>query len=343
MALIEKNSPALTAPGEEAAASGASAPAAEKKTGGGFDRFYTARFYRILYGLEKIFGVHVLPIITGAMVAAELLRRRRDYPQFLRLRHGLPTGFWKGVSPLRHFVGMVYNWDESMMQALFYPCLARPDWQRRFEVRGTPPNKLPEWGQRPVIVTFLHMGHFGVMRWWLRANGIPAASLLAASPAIVDNPHYNKYLEAGDELCGLKGFPHIFKYTRTGIRDVIRFLKPGRALTMALDGGPPSPESDRQDAGGIPIYLKKGACRIAAQTNSVILPMSIRRTGWCRWTVHFGAPVPDELLQKDDLTEANQHLFSELWPDLQAHPENLTWSSLEAFNPSLIGPRGNWP
>ncbi len=175
----------------------------------------------------------------------------------------------------------------------------------------------------------------------MRSQGVPTASLIAAMPALLDNEHYQKILDAGDRLYGLAGVPHLFRGS-SGLREAIRFLKPGNVLTMALDGGKPSPESDRQDAGGFPIFIKKGACRVAAQTNAIVVPVSVKRRG-SRFELRFGKPVPDELIQKQDLSEAMQHVISELWPDLQEDPSDLNWTTLEALAPTLQVKRTGWP
>ena len=304
-----------------------------------YARLYSASLYKACYALEKIGGAAAIPLITLPFFAIDYRRRQRDYAQFLCVRDALPAAVWKGTSPSHHYRRMIFSWWESLVTNIFYTRLGLPYWSRRFEVEGTPIDQLPEWGQRPVIVAFLHTGSFGLIRWYLRSRKIPTASLIASMPTLIDNPHYNKYLAEGDKIYGLEDVPHYFR----GIRDAIRYLKPGRAMTMALDGGAPSPESDRQDAGGAAFYVKKGACRVGAQTGALVVPVSVRRKGFARYIVHFGKPVPDDLLQQGDFTAATQHLVSELWPDLESHPLDLNWTTMEAFAPSLIKPRVEWP
>ncbi len=306
----------------------------------GYARLYNARLYKICYAIERIGGARIVPLLTLPFAALDILRRRRDYARFLRVRSAvLPATFWKSVGPLRHYMRMIFNWQETLMIALLYSRVSLPYWKKRFEVVGTAPQDLPEWGKRPVIVAFMHTGAFPIIRWYLRMQGLPTASLVGAMPLIIDNDYYNVYLSTGDKMNGVEGTPHYFR----SIRDALRYLKPGRVLTMALDGGTIAPQSERPQVAGHLIDVKRGACRVAAQTGAIVMPISMRRKGWCRYEVHYGSRVPDELLEKGDYAAATQHLVSELWPDLEAHPENLNWTALEAFAPELIAPRIEWP
>ena len=207
-------------------------------------------------------------------------------------------------------------------------------------MRGTLPHALPEWGERPVILAFLHTGGFGLVGYWLRSQGIPCASLVDGLPPILMQEDHWKIAVVGDLRYGLKGVPHLF-HRGERLRKAIRFLKPGHALTVALDGAELT--SDRYDAGVFPILVQKGACRIAAQTNAIVIPVSVRRTAVCRFEIRFGNPVPDELIQREDFTGATQYLISELWPDLKENPSDLNWTTLEALAPTLKVKRMEWP
>jgi len=317
--------------------------AGSKEEGGGYQKFYNERLYRIFGAVERIGGAAVVPFLMLPFTVVDILRRRHDYPKFVRLREAMPHDFWKGLGPRRHYFRMIRNWQEFLGVVIFYNRLGLPYWRKRFEVQGKSPRELPEWGKRPVILAFMHTGNFGLIRWWMRSQGMPTASLIGAMPAIVDNKDYNKILDAGDRLYGMEGVPHMFRGSGSALREAIRYLKPGRVLTMALDGGAVSPEAERSDAGGFRIDVKKGACRVAAQTGAIVVPISIRRIGICRYRVKFGQPVPDELIQKGDYAGATQHLVTELWPEIKEHPEDLNWTNLEALHPELQVPRIEWP
>lgn len=299
-------------------------------------------FYRIFFAVERLGGARIMPLLMAPHTLFNMVKRRREYALFVEFRNVMPPKFWKGIGPKEHYLKMIRVWYEFMGMAIAYPRLGQPYWQERVKVVGEPPFDSPEWKSRPIILTFLHTGAFGIIRFWMRARGFRTASLLGDTPTIMHNEIFRPYLEAGDKEYSIEGVPQLFKY-EGGIREAIRFLKPGNFLTIALDGGKRGAESDRHDAGGYPIFVKKGACRIAAQTNAIVLPVGVRRTSSYRYEVKFGKPVPDELLQKGDFVAATQHLVSELWPDLAEDPSDLNWTTLEALAPKLQTNRIGWP
>jgi len=197
---------------------------------------------------------------------------------------------------------------------------------------------LPEWGKRPMVLAFLHTGQFGLIRFWMRAQGVPTASLIAGLPHFADV--LDDILEIGDRRYGLTGVPQTF-YASRALRDSIRYLTPGHVLTIALDGDGSSPY--QHSAGEFPIEVKEGACRIAARTNAMVIPTSVKRTAPCCFEMRFGQPVPDELIRQKDSSAATQYLVSELWKDLEKDPEQLNWTTMEALAPTLKEKRNWWP
>jgi lauroyl/myristoyl acyltransferase len=284
----------------------------------------------------------VIPLITTPYIVADLRYRKRDFPLFARLRDALPAAFWKGVTAKHHYHKMVRDWAEGVSTVLLYHRLGLPYWQQRFTVKGPQPQEHPEWGKRPVVFAFLHTGAFGVIPCWLRSRGVPAVSLVGGLPAIIDNEYYARNVALGDQRYGLAGLTHAFERDG-GLREVTRFLTPGNALVVALDGGLRRDEEATCDAGGLPIQIKKGACRIAAQANAIVIPVAVRRTGMCRFEITFHDALPEELLHQADLTPACQYLVSKLWPAVQEHPDDINWTTLEALAPALRAPRIGWP
>jgi lauroyl/myristoyl acyltransferase len=303
-------------------------------------------YYKFFYGVfglaESIFGPSIIPLFAIPFIGIDLARRERDLSQFERLRNALPAEFWQDVTPRKHYYRMVRNWADTGAVVLLQHRLGLPRWQKRFQVSGTPPQEHPDWGKRPVVLTFLHTGTFALLLYWLRSRGIPAAMLVGGIPFFINNDAFRKIMAIGDQRNGLEDVPHIFQRYNT-LREVIRFLTPGHALLMALDGGKRVDEVDTYDAGGFPIVLKRGAFRLAAQKNAILIPISARRTGMCRFEIHFGKPVPDELLRNGDRAAATQHLVSELWPGIAENPSDLNWTTLEAIAPQLRTGRTGWP
>ena len=303
---------------------------------------YFGLFINSLYVLEKIFGIDAIRLIAAVVTRGDMINRNRDFPQFVCLRNHLGDDFWKGSNAYHHYYKMVRNWHEGAIVALFYHRLGLPRWKKRFEVTGPLPQSHPEWGKRPVIFTFMHTGPFGLLSFWLRAQGIAVASLAGGLPMIIDNRHHCKVIAIGNRRFGLDGVPNNFN-RYSALRDGIRFLTPGHALIIALDGGRIGDDGESCDADGFPILVKQGAVRIAARTNAILIPISVRRTSFCRFVIHFRDPVPDELVRDPDTTKASQHIVSALWPDIKEDPTDLNWTTLEELAPSLRTFRVGWP
>jgi lauroyl/myristoyl acyltransferase len=273
----------------------------------------------------------------------DVVRRRHDYTHLSRLRGVLPPEFWKGLTTAQHLNKMVWQWCLAGGAVLHYHRLGLPYWQKRFHVQGTPPWELAEWGVRPVVVAFLHTGAFTLIPFWIRSRGIPAAFVMGGLPFMADNQAFQNMRCAGDHRYGVDGVPLTFQRRGPAVRDAFRFLRPGRILAMALDGGRISHELDLYDVGGFPFYAKQGACRIAAQTNAIVVPMAISCSSKSpEFEVRFGAPVPDELLRKQDYVGATQHLVTELWKGLKDHPDEISWTALEGVAPELKVKRMGW-
>jgi lauroyl/myristoyl acyltransferase len=305
------------------------------------DFYFTAIIHLFCLG-EWLMGPIAVAWLAWPAILLDWINRRRDYAQFVRLRGGLPSAFWKGLAPARHYFQMVRTWQEVIGVSFTYHRWGLPRWQRRFRVTGTPPQQLPEWGQRPVILAFLHTSSFALVHYWMRSQGVPAAILLMGVPAEAKNTLYKKNLEKGDARFGVEGIPLNF-HAMKEIREAIRFLQPGRVLVVALDGVRGTKETYPYHAGPFPIRVKEGACRIGAQTNAIIVPVEFTRVGACRYDVRFGKPVPDELIRSDNFNAATQHLVSELWPEIEKKPGILNWTTLEALVPALKAKRIGWP
>jgi hypothetical protein len=84
-----------------------------------------------------------------------------------------------------------------------------------------------------------------------------------------------------------------------------------------------------------PIFLKQGVVRMATQTNAILIPISVRRIGLCRFEIHYHSPVPDDLIRKHEAGKANQYLVSDLWADIKDDPTDLNWTTLEELSPAL--------
>ncbi|PZR79024.1 MAG: hypothetical protein DLM52_01850 [Chthoniobacterales bacterium] len=164
-------------------------------------------------------------------VAADLVRRARDYTQFRRLRAALPPEFWKGAGPIRHYARMIAHWHKSVALCILSDRFRQERWQRHIRVHGIPPDERPECSARPTIVACLHTGGYVLLRHWLRAHGMVAASLVRARPGII------RRYETGRQKSETE--PPYFFHVRD-VRAAVRYLGPGRVLVVAIDAQPDS-------------------------------------------------------------------------------------------------------
>ena len=327
---------------------------ARKKRSSIFGRLrhsFWKRFWRVGYpltihvyrGAERIFGATALSWLLAPSLYWDFARRLSDYQKFKKLRSYQPARYWRGVTPLHHYFIMVRAWHSTVATALLYDRLGEPGWNGRISVRGTPPQAREDWGTRPVITVFTHTSGFGLLRFWLKAQGLPTISYVASMPAILTCPAAMKMLRAGDAVHGLPPLVQTYQGPRD-LRATLEFLKPGRILTMALDAGRTSPTSNIYQAGGCNIHLSSVVLRIAAATNAVLLPVSIvAKEEICSFEVRFGTALPDELLDRKNPRPAVQFLLDQLWKDVEEDPTVLGWTAMEALAPHLAGRHQPWP
>ena len=312
---------------------------------------YRVRFVLFLYELcvkfinisDRIGGPLLLEGIAFFSFLVDLPKRWHDYPRFVKFHNLRPPAFWKGTGASSHYLQMIWSWQLTCTAILAYSRLGLPYWKKRFKTSGTPPQARPDWGTRPVVLASLHVGAFPILPYWLRSLGIPAGAVVGGLPLLMENEGFRKVVVEGNSRYGLQGVPHVFQRRGPAVRAAFRFLKPGHILSMALDGGRILPEEDAYDAGGFTFYAKQGAARIAAQTNAVLIPVSVRCRGMFRFDIRYLTPVPDELLQKEDFKAATQHMVTELWKDIRENPSDLAWTGMESYAPELRGKKISWP
>jgi hypothetical protein len=258
-------------------------------------------------------------------IAVEFLMFRVPYRQFKKDRSKLPAAFWRGDGYFRHYVRLIWQWQGS--PSVFYDRLQSPEWRKNIRITGTPPHRLPGWGTRPVVLGFMHNSGFFALRYWLRAQGIPAATFAWYVEAMYHRCQHVR--DAGDRLYGLEGVPHIF-FERKAIREMLKFLKPGRLLLVALDGYVTAKDVPYH-VNGRPIYFRDGAARVAAATNAILQPVSILQRGFSSFDIHFGDPLPDDVVRYGDSRVATQRLGEELWGVLEKNPGAISWVTMQSL------------
>jgi lauroyl/myristoyl acyltransferase len=232
---------------------------------------------------------------------------------------------------------MFYAWLISLAVSIFYDRLTSPRWQKRMPFTGN--ISLMTEGKQPVIIVFLHTGGYPVLRYWLRAKSLPAALYLTMNVRL---SRFTQEIWARADLAyGLQDVPHLF-FRKGSLRKAVEFLKPGRVLLIALEERNFSATRKAYPFGEGHICLNDLAVRMALLTNAVLLPVTVKLKGFCRFQIDFKEPVPSALLN-EGVDSVNLYLARQFWPDVVENPLSMTWATLEAIAPDAIGPRGLTP
>jgi lauroyl/myristoyl acyltransferase len=110
---------------------------------------------------------------------------------------------------------------------------------------------------------------------------------------------------------------------------MVRYLQAGRCLLVALD----YPIGDQVSIayGGSQMRLSTASFKLARITGAAVVPVIVRVDGNWRYSLHVGAPVPDELLAKEDDAAVLAHVVNELMPIAQKAPEQALPLLVNAF------------
>src|SRR5579871_2021316 len=88
----------------------------------------------------------------------------------------------------------------AKMLCLWPDRLGAPRWLGRWGCTGIEQFEEARAGGRPVVLAVLHFGPLAVLRFWMRARGLPVAALLEEAPE--GRPPYRRYL---DRVCDRGG------------------------------------------------------------------------------------------------------------------------------------------
>ncbi len=209
----------------------------------------------------------------------------------------------------------------------FFPeRLAGEKWRDRCRWEGLEPLRLAQKEKRPVILAFCHFGPYRQLRFWLRAAGIPAATLVRGTAG-----NRMRVMRLKD---GLSPFPEIpIAFYQDQLRELAEFLDAGQVLLVALDA-PAGRQMDLPFCEGWTFQMATGAVRLASRRQAELRPCSILNEGPWRFGIKIGRPVPPELLAvKEDETRAGKFLLDELMPVMRAHPEQCRMDFIRCLRP----------
>jgi lauroyl/myristoyl acyltransferase len=202
-------------------------------------------------------------------------------------------------------------------------------WRRRGRVHGA-----EEWDRacksgRPIVLAILHFGPVSVLRYWLRARGHRACTLGVRPPSTRSG--LRRLLDQwSDSATGLHQVPHLIDPRH--VRQARDMLSRRHILIVAVDG-----YRGRQvniDSDDFCFGIASGAVRLARSANALLLPCAISADRALGFTVHFGNPLPEDLvLHRMDETAACRWLLEQLMPLTCSEIEQCTYELLRHFRP----------
>lgn len=202
--------------------------------------------------------------------------------------------------------------------------LNRPDWLRRCEVTGIERVRQALAAGVPVVLGFVHFGPYELLRSWTRAFGLPTSMHVGGQSHIRSRRSLRQ-----DRLALFPEVPTVFYENQLG--EAVRSLKQGHPLLVALDM-PAAREVVVPLAAGTRFRLPTGALRLAAGQEGELFTCVLTYLGGWRYRLHFGEPVPRELLRRGNEAAAGRHLLEQLLPVLRAHPGQCRKELLRRFH-----------
>jgi lauroyl/myristoyl acyltransferase len=203
-------------------------------------------------------------------------------------------------------------------------------WRSRFDISAFEQVHAQLAG-RPLLLVSLHYGPLVMIPSLLCRHDVPTA--LAVGP---DNWPISPLRQLRLDLVKIGDIPTA---VAAEARPMLRFLKPGRCLVVAIDY--PAGETVELPFAGSTVRVSVAPLRLARISNALVVPMLARNEGRWRISMRLGAPVPDELLQAGDYRAAAAHVCAELLPLAASAPGQALPTLVEAFSPAQLDAAGS--
>jgi len=266
--------------------------------------------------LERIFSPQALHRVLSPCIALRVAFKRTH--RFFALPKCLGGGTFQITKKQRR-----KNYLNTTLE--FFPeQLGTPKWRDRLQLIGVEHLESARHRKRPVILAFWHSGPYFLMRFWLRAAGIPASTLVEGES---QNRSVMKRLKDG-----VSPFPEIpiAFHREDELRETIQFIATGNPLLIAIDvltGKQMEVPVDDQCQFG----MANGAIRMAMRYGAELIPCSIVETDTWRFQIRLGPPVPEPVLASGDAVAIGKHLLDAMLPTLREYPEQCTERLLKQF------------
>ncbi len=271
--------------------------------------FLTVRF------CERILPPSLLSILLWPPAAAyDLLQVRQRVPMTSWAR--FPAS-WQ-ANRWRYWVRQSLGLYHSQLFYMWPDRLTEKRWRNRCQFEGLSNLAPSEEANRGVVLASLHYGPFEIMPYWLRAHGIVTTSLRTSPPAALRKLTDYQYSLSppsdvpvfiyAEDLTPLPRISHLRNILGPG-RRLLVMVDPVRGLQVDV------PFEDRI------FRMSTGAIRMAAMTNADLVPCLIAETSTWKFTIHFGKPIPWELLAKSpDMQAIGTHLLKEFSKVIHRYP-----------------------
>jgi hypothetical protein len=282
-------------------------------------------FFQTFRWMERRLPVRSLFWIFGgyACVRSALRRKLDPSPLPACLAAGRP-GQVISVSRIQCYLNQMLEYVPER--------LAEPKWMSRCRIEGLDPVLRARQDKRPVVLAFVHSSAYRLSRFWLRAAGVPAASLIAGKAE--NRPNLDRL---GDGFSPFPEIPNAFYLDQ--LREANEFLAAGNALLVAIDAGAVK-RVDLPVGEGWTFQMAAGAVRLAIRHRAELIPLVLIDEGHWHYHIKLGRPVPPEYLTAEaDWTQAGKHLLDEMLPHFRQHPQQFSKLMAVKFQPPASPPR----
>ena len=267
--------------------------------------------------LERLLSPSALRRLLMPFVAARVVFRHRRPPQ------SLPECLGGGEFRTTKRQQRISTLNTTLE---FFPeQLGTPKWRDRLQIEGLQYLEAARQQKRPVILAFCHFGPYSLLRYWLRAIGIPAATLVKGESR---ERTFTRRLK--DRVSPFPEVPTAF-HRDDQLRDALEFLAPGNVLLTAVD----IMSGKKMD---LPVdedwqfWMATGPIRMAMRHHAELIPCSIIDKDDWHFQIRLGPLVPAPLLASGDPALPGKNLLDSMLPVWREHPEHCTKEFLRKFH-----------
>ena len=276
---------------------------------------------------EHVLPTSVLSLLLWPPAAAwDLLHLRQRTPLtcWRRFPESWRPKRWRFVlrqSLALYHAQLLYIWPDRLRTAC---------WLSRCRLEGGSHLIGPWEGRRAVVGVSLHFGPIATLPYWLRAHGIVQTSV--RTPAIDSLKGLTIYQFSLSPPADVPVFLSTSEISSRPLSSIRKVLGQSQQLGMLID-------VDR----GKQFYVRfedrlfrmaTGAIRLAQTLDAELVPVLIAETSTWKYTIHFGAPVPQHYLgNPPDMQAIGTHLLQEFSKVITRYPEQCNMRLLRAMFP----------